>query len=284
MTRIIKIFTDNNFRMKPLSLSVVLNTLLSFFVVFLFLTVVVSFFRIKTWLKIAISAIISVSIAVIIFYKNNERYSKTQKLKTANLALSETKRVFNLLSEEQIASIFFELCKKLQLSPTLSDGFLIIEDAAIFPLFYPEDLSFENVKKIANKTPSFIKKIIVVSDGFTKTALDFKKELSMIFVKSEEAIKLLEKFDLVPKKERPIVKKENLFLRLFKKTNGKKFILYGVGLLILSLFAFYRLYYLISGGVFILFGLIATFFAKKDDFISTQKDFLQILNSLTENT
>lgn len=270
--------------MKPLSLSVVLNTLFSFFGVFLFLIVVVSFFKIKTWLKIAISAIISISFAVIILYKNNERYSKKQKIKTTNLALSQKKRAFNLLSETQILSIFVDFCKKLQLSPTVTNGFIIIDNAAIFPLFYPEDLSLNEIKKIANKTPSFIKKIIVVSDGFTKAALDFQKELSTVYVKSEEAIKALEKFDLTPKIESAVVKKENLFLRLFKRTNGKKFILYGVGLLILSLFAFYRLYYLASGGVFILFGLIATFFAKKDDVTSNGKDLLQILNSLTENT
>lgn len=283
MTRIIKIFTGNNFRMKPLSLSVVLNTLLSFLAVFIFLIVIVSFFQIKTWLKIAISAIISISFSVIIFYKNNQRYFKKQKLKNANKTLSEVKRAFNLLSETQILSIFVELCKKLRLFPTLSDGFLYVEDAAIFPLFNPEDLSFNEIKKIALKTPSFIKKVIVVSDGFTKTALDFQKELSTVFVKSEEAIKALKKFDLVPKIEPSIVKKENMFLRLFKRTNGKKFILYGAGLLILSLFAFYRLYYLISGIVFIVFGVTAALFSKNDGFTTNQKDFLQILNDLAEN-
>lgn len=269
--------------MKPLSLSVVLNTLLSFIAVFIFLIVIVSFFQIKTWLKIAISAIISISFSVIIFYKNNQRYFKKQKLKNANKTLSEVKRAFNLLSETQILSIFVELCKKLRLSPTLSDGFLYVEDAAIFPLFNPEDLSFNEIKKIALKTPSFIKKVIVVSDGFTKTALDFQKELSTVFVKSEEAIKALENFDLIPKTEPSIVKKENLFLRLFKRTNGKKFILYGAGLLILSLFAFYRLYYLISGIVFIVFGVTAALFSKNDGFTTNQKDFLQILNDLAEN-
>lgn len=269
--------------MKPLSLSVVLNTLLSFFAVFIFLIVIVSFFQIKTWLKIAISAIISISFSVIIFYKNNQRYFKKQKLQNANKTLSEVKRAFNLLSETQILSIFIELCKKLRLSPTVSDGFIYVEDAAIFPLFNPEDLSFNEIKKIALKTPSFIKKVIVVSDGFSKTALDFQKELSTVFVKSEEAIKALEKFDLIPKIEPSIVKKENLFLRLFKRTNGKKFILYGAGLLILSLFAFYRLYYLISGIVFIVFGVTAALFSKNDGFTTNQKDFLQILNDLAEN-
>lgn len=269
--------------MKPLSLSVVLNTLLSFFAVFLFLIVLVSFLKIKTWLKIAISAIISIFIAIIIFRKNNERYSKKQKLKNASKTLSEAKQTFNLLSKDRILSIFVELCKNLTLTPSLSDDYLTLKDTAIFPLFYPEDLSFNEIKNIISKTPSSIHKIIIVSDGFTKTALDFTKGLSVIFIKSDEAIKLLEKFDLIPQNEPIIIKKENLFLRLFKRTNGKKFILYGAGLLILSLFAFYRLYYLISGIVFIVFGVIAALFAKNDGLMTNQKDFLQILNDLTEN-
>ena len=100
----------------------------------------------------------------------------------------------------------------------------------------------------------------------------------MELIKTEAIVpRLLEK-NLIPLKAPP---KKNFPLnikKLFTKKSGKKFVAYGITLFIFSTFAFYPTYYVISGTVFIVYGLIALLFSKKSQQIKKPVAFFEALD------
>lgn len=263
-----------------ISLSVILNTLISVALTFLTTFAIVSLLKTSIFLKISFAILFSASIGIIIFLRGKKKHTEKRRELTARKNLLNAIDIINFSNKNTVDKIFAELFSKLNLAIKRQNDFYRVKGVTVYPCFYIDDLTCNDVKKISNDNPFDGSKTIVISNGFTKTALSLAKNLSIICLQTKDFIPILIKYNLLPNDDEVKISKENFFKRLFKRINGIKFIVYGACLLIFSFFVFYPIYYRVSGIIFLIFGTLAVFFGKKETKIKNDLDFIKLL---TEN-
>lgn len=263
--------------MKKLSLKAVLNAVISAVIMFTIFITAISFLKIKPWAKTFFALIFAAAFAALVFLLTEKKSRKQSKIKSSRSNLQRGILYLSTLNKQETFLVTEKLLNALNIPYTAEKNCFILKNDLLYPLFYLEDLSFNDVKKIVDETVNNNKNVVIVSGGFTKIAIEHEKPLNAVFVKTESFVSALESFNLLPPLNAPVIKKENIFIRLFKKVNGVKFLFYGVCLILLSFIVFYPTYYLISGSVFTIFGLVALSLGKSQPKLKQECDFTKIL-------
>lgn len=112
---------------------------------------------------------------------------------------------------------------------------------------------------------------VIIASAYEDGALSFIERFSGKIVAKDFnfGASILEKVNLLPKKSVNILpenfkKKSNLSVIFYKK-HAKRFFFFGLYFLLFSFFASLKIYYIILGGIFILFAFIIKLFGKNID-------------------
>lgn len=249
--------------MKKLSLSAILNTVISAMLIFIVCLVCISFLKTKSWIKILLALAFSLLASTLVFIFDQNRSDRRRKAKLSREFLKNGTIFLSTLSKKQIFTLTENLLNALNVKYIASENFFTLNKVILCPVLFLEELSFNDVKRIVDCFFTEGKLIVIISASFSKTALEYEKTLNTLFLKTEDFFTALRDFNLLPNMQIKPLKKENFFIKLFKKVNGLKFIVYGVCLLLLSCVVFYPTYYIISGGIFTFFGIFALVFGKR---------------------
>ncbi len=264
--------------MKKLSLSVILNTVISAALIFIVCLVLISFLKTKTWIKILLAATFSLLSSTLIFLFNKNRSNRRRKEKLSREFLKSGSTFLSTLNKKQIFSLTENLLNVLNVDYLANEYFFTLNDVILCPLLFLEELSFNDVKRIVDNCFAEGKLIVIISESFSKRAVEYEKALNALYLKTEDFFTALEDFDLLPSFQKPPLKKDNFFAKLLKKINGLKFIAYGTCLLLLSFVVFYPTYYIISGSIFTFFGIFAIIFGKRQPNKNKKsRDLIEIL-------
>lgn len=259
-----------------ITLPLFLNTVILLAFLFTANLLALSFLSVPFWLKVTLALMLSLSVSVLVFFKWQKNSVKKSKLKQSKQKTLCDLATLNLLARTDISKIFRYLFKNLNLTFKETNGYFLVNGAVVYPFCLPESLSFNEVKRTIDTSPYQGENFLIISDKFNESLKIYKDDLGVTLIDTEAILPLLNRFDLLPK-TKTTVKKTSLFRALFKKVNGRRFIIYGIALVAMSFIVFYPIYYLVSGVFFIVFGLIAVFFGKSD-LVILNNDFLTALN------
>jgi len=182
--------------------------------------------------------------------------------------ISACMHTLNVCTYDEKLTFFRDVLSKLNISAYIKDDHLLLFGGKkLLPLFSPSAVTEGNLFFLTRKLRSDKKPIIILSARFTAEAYLFAKEINVVLFDGEQVYNLLKLADRLPKSTASDRRNSPtaFFKRIFIKSNGVKFILFGLSFIVMAFMVFYPLYYYIVGGIFIVFGLIALFFASPVD-------------------
>lgn len=259
-----------------ISLPLFLNTIILLTLLFTVNLLGLSFLRIPIWLKILLAIMLSCAVSALAFIRWRSKSIYRTKIKQSKKQLACDLMLLNTLGRSQITEIFSALFKNLKQPAEEKQGYFLVSDTTVYPYCLPESLGYNEIKQTVDSSPFKSEKFLIISDGFKEGVKIYSGSLKAILITTETVVPLLNKYGLLPKNEKQEIKKKNLFKALFKKANGGHFLIYGITLIAMSFIVFYPIYYVVSGVLFAVFGLIALFFGKIDT-VGQDEDLLSAL-------
>ncbi len=259
-----------------ITLPLFLNTCLLLVLLFTVNLLGLSFLRIPLWLKILLAIMLSATVSALAFLRWRKNSIYRTKIKQSKKQLACDLMLLNTLKRSQITEIFSALFRNLQQTAEEKQGYFLINGTTVYPCCLPESLGYNDVKRIVDNSPFKSEDFLIISDGFKEGVKIYNEVLKVKLISTETVVPILNKYQLLPKNEKQEIKKRNLFKALFKKANGGRFLFYGITLIAMSFIVFYPIYYVVSGVLFAVFGLIAMFFGKNGT-ISQDEDLLSAL-------
>lgn len=264
--------------MRSLYLPAIFNFLICTVAVFISCSLALTYLKVSELIKIVVAITFSLLLGALCYFetvrkRKNKIYVNGRSVEVK--ACAETLTLFPKTKQiETFTLLFNSFCKDFD----FSDGYFLVNGVCLIPCLKLDDLNFDEAKTLVEVCPFKSEKTIIISSGFTKNLTTFSDSLNLTLITTAEVIPLLIERKLIGYEKPLKQKKENLFFRLFKKANGTKTIIYGATMIAFSFFVFYPVYYLVSGTIFIVFGLIAKFFGRSTDFFQEEKSLLNLLN------
>lgn len=219
-------------------------------------------FRLPIALVVALLPMIAIAYFKI---KNARNKESTQNENQAVFRLSE---FLTFSSPNEVKSLFKKLFEKINIPcESTTQKTTILSKYNCHFLFYPNDLQQTDIIKAVNTNNPKRLTTIVFGNTFAENCYDntFLTKANALVIDAKEIYSLLNSCDLLPKTEE-VNFKENKFKSLIKNLNDKKrakrFFYCGCALLLFSLFAFFPLYYTITGCVLLIASLILFLFGK----------------------
>ena len=252
------------------SFSLMIDVCFSAFIMFILSFALTGYF-IERPFAIAFSVILSIPVAMIAFKRITEKKKTVQLKKCKQEELDELNGELSLYSQQNINDLFFKAFSKAGFSPSKKNGALFInggKDVVLIRYGESGAKKTDVLKAFNLSRPNG--KAYLIAQTFSQELLTFIERFSgsIISVDDKKVYDFLQKTNCIPTSRLPkkIVKpkKERIKIAFFNRKNSKKFFLFGVLFLILSLFASLKLYYLISGSAFLIYSLILRLFGASD--------------------
>lgn len=251
--------------MKFFSLPVILNTAFALAFSFVLFFAGLAAINIPIWLKILLAAAVAVTLAALTMVKSSAVYMKKNETKILKSEKNAALKRLSHMKKHEITGLFRNLFNKAKVAYREENGCFLCGSAMIVPIFAPTDLNANDIKFMLDDAPFLYDRCYIIANGFDLSATDFCAAERVDAISAENFLPVLKRYGLLPcavNAAKP--KKEGLLRRVMKKVNGIKLIVYGAALFAMSFIVFYPVYYVVSGVIFIVFGLIARFFGKTD--------------------
>ncbi len=249
--------------MKKIILSVYTDTLFIALVSFLFSFALFRFYLNSFLLSLLFALLSSAAISTLAYLLI--RHKSVKKF----LKISDEKEILKLnfhlatdTNENNFNRIYSALSKKFENAKKLKSH-IVLNDEDYYFKFKLEPICADEVATLIKKSGKRKKVLLVcsINNEGAKLAANFGIRIMPI----EEIYILLKETDTLPDSyaffEKQATWKEKLKLR-FSKKMYKGYFLSGAALLIFSLFTFFPVYYLISGGILLCVAVAVRFFGK----------------------
>lgn len=264
--------------MRSLYLPAIFNFLISTVAVFILCSLALTYLKVVEIIKIVVAITFSLLLGAHCYFETVRKRKNKIFVNDRSVEIKACAETLTLLPKtkqsETFTTLFQSFCKDFD----FSDGYYLVNGVCVIPCLKLDDFTFDEAKALIETCPFKSDVTIIISNGFTKNLTSFSDSLNLTLIKTEEVVPLLIERKLIGYEKPPKQKKDNLFFRLFKKANGTKTIIYGGTMIVFSFFVFYPVYYLVSGTIFIVFGLIAKFFGRSADFFKEEKSLKKLLN------
>ena len=220
---------------------------------------------------IIISACFSVITLALFCLASKKKYGKITLKKADEKKYSELKNYLLLADDKEVEKILFAMLKKSENQPISSKNGLFISDGRkVAYKFSARPSGVDEIIEAYKSTPKNTS-LVFFGTAFDSEAVRFSESLSLRIklVDFSALYLLLAKYDCMPEipTDTPPVKKRSLgiiktMIESFDKKKAKNFAFYGFITLVLSRFVMYKIYYIITGCLFIIYAIILKFFAK----------------------
>lgn len=215
-------------------------------------------------LSFILSCVFAAGAGLAVWFFSTSRLERRESKKTDERSYRQRMLKLYLCTDDEIQEIFKALFDKLHICARvcgrhmrLGSSLTVISPLSIAPM------TADGLIKVLRECP-YPGSYAVISAEFTPDAKKIADILGVKLIPASSLGALLDEFDLLPAIDAPM-KKPRFFTRFSSflyKTNGRRFLIYGTFLFVLSSFTFYPVYYIVFGTVFVVYGLIAAFFGK----------------------
>lgn len=269
--------------MKNLSLSIVSDAVLSLTAVLIALLCIFRALGLNLPIAILFALIAAACASAFITIRNQ---SKRAKRLDASAVKSEKRSLVNtlsLLKINELIDVFAGLFEVHGQKLAKTESSLESDSLVLIPVFSPEKTTAEQIAEAYKRSAVADKTVVIISSAYTSEAILFAAESGIKLVGLDEVFSLFkEHAPEFIKSERRAAKRYEL-KRLIEKQNSTRLIFYGVILCIFGFFAFFPIYYAISGGLFIFVGLVVRFFGRPSAISATTFDSLFESEKSNEN-
>lgn len=283
-SRIICAAAVNNLNaMKNLSLSILSDAILSLAAILIALLCIFRSLGLNFPLALFFAFVAAACFSAAITVRNTAK--RKRRLDDGNVKAEKRSlaNTLSLIKNSELIDLFAGIFEIRGIKLTKTDGALETENLTLIPLFAPESLTATGVADAVKRSASAGKTAVVISSSYTSEAIRFAAESGVKLVGLDEVFSLFkEHAPEFIKSERRAAKRYE-FKRFFEKQNSGKLVFYGVMLCIFGFFAFYPVYYAISGGLFIFAGLTMRFLGKPSALGATTFDSLFANEKTDEN-
>ncbi len=172
----------------------------------------------------------------------------------------------NVCTYDEIFAVFRPIFNRMRINTRVADDYMILRENVLVKFsFRPDNLSANELYLILKDISVNNYSVVVLARGFTPDALSFAKKRGVKVFGASRIYDFLKDNSSLPELElnekKPFY--DGLFARLFQKTNGVKFILFGLSLVAMAFIVFFPIYYYICGGAFVVFGAACLILGKK---------------------
>lgn len=261
--------------MKKLSLPFIVNSVLSFAIVFPLLTLVFG----ANGLKVGAAASFALTLAVTASLSLGVLLTALSKGKSPLNAHNPRMLILNACTDDEIREYFFVYFRQKHKCAYATDKHLFVVDEKrdepagmeisrdfdeeFYLAFYPEEVRANDLATIERFTYDSAAqgKLSVVSMEFSAGAIKYAERRKIKLVDEKQILEMLDEYDLlknIEKKQSFVLKLKGLFNPIF----GKKAIFYGLFIAVLSPIAAYGIYYAVFGGLLFFYGIAAVTYDK----------------------
>lgn len=231
----------------------------------------ISYYMDSKTAAIIISASFSVITLALFCLASKKKYGKITLKKADERKYSELKNHLLLADDKEVEKILFDMLEKSESQPISSkNGLFISGERKVAFKFSARALGVDEIIGAYKSTPKS-NSLVFFGTAFDQEAIKFAENLTprIKLVDFSALYSLLAKYDCIPeiRTDTPHVKKRPLgiiksAIDSFDKKKARNFAFYGFVTLILSRFATYKIYYIVTGCLFIIYAIILKFFAK----------------------
>ena len=226
------------------------------------------------FLEYPTSLIMSICISLIVSIFTLKRlYSKRKRIKIENAdkkEFGETMIRLNLMKQSKVLEIFKKACAKDATVIKHKDWFYCQnQNTAYFIRFGFAKVSKTDIVKAFNLIKSQ-DKAVFFAQSYESEVSEFASRFNgrIILKDGKDAFYLLKEVCLIPNEDYSKVYSEkkyfNKMLGLLKKKNAKKFFLFGVCFCLFSFIAPLKTYYLVWGGIMLIYSALLILFGKDE--------------------
>ena len=212
---------------------------------------------------IIVSALFAAGAMLVAFSLSKRRAGKIRSSKTAKKSFYQRMYNLYLCTDDEIGAIFSAVLRELDICATVSGRHMSLADGTkVCAPLLPDPLTQDEIVREHRSDPN--NKLIVISSSFSPAAVSLASSIGVKLVSAETFARFLDEKGLLATSADEIKKpalKERLSVFFYRKS-GRRFLLYGVFLCAVSRLVFYPVYYLVTGTIFIVYGLIAAFFGR----------------------
>ena len=240
-----------------------------------FLSFLSAFLILNFYIDRPYSIIFGTCIAILVFMialdKMQKSASKKSLDKQKNIAVNNMCYTLCLLDKLKITELFERAINRRGYKTLKKKGGIFINETstAVFMIFSFDGITKTDVVRVFNSIPQSFKAYIF-GQSASDELLDFINRFNgkIIFVGAEKTYDFLSENSCLPKQTHNLKQKsysiKNFFSRLFIRKNAKKFLLFGVMLLLMSAFVVIKFYYVFCASIFITLSLFCRLFSKEE--------------------
>lgn len=251
-----------------MSFSLIIDVCFSAFIMFI-LTFVLTGYFIERRFAIAFSIILSIPVAMIAFKKITKKKENDKIKKSTQEKIDEMNNELSLYSQPDINDLFFRAFCKAGYTPLRKNGGIFINGGndVVLIRYGESGAKKTDVLKAFNLSrPNG--KAYLIAQTFSAELLSFIDRFNgaIISVDDKKVYEFLDKLNFLPTPRLPKktvkTKKERLKIAFFNRKKAKKFFLFGLLFLFMSLFTNLKLYYIICGSISLIYSLTLRLFGR----------------------
>ena len=221
---------------------------------FLLSLALLRYYRVTYGIALAAAILIGLAVGGLVFiliYTRHRKRALTKKEREKrdalllHLALEKDERVL-----DSLVSAFTADGKEV----TCRNGEIIVDDETLVPLLCLQPVDADEVARLIRKHAG--KPFTIVCNALTPEAEKLLSSFGLKAMRGDDIFSLFERTETIPDPlicgEIPRVTAKIKFRRAFGKSNARPFFVSGLLLLVMSLFAIFPLYYLITGSILLL--------------------------------
>lgn len=254
--------------MKSLLISIIINAVFCFLGTFTLLVALLHGAQVVHGAKLALAIFIAILGCVIYLYFSTKSASRKAEIMLGNKRQKRLNELLISYNNVKLIDLFKALLEKEGICARKKGWYLQFENFAILPLFLPNGLSANVASFCIKRLPSCLRPV-VITNTLDNDCILFLQAVNANAVTFKQVFCLVEKHFPHLLQSTQKTNKPKLFSAIKTRSNGKRFITYGLVLQVFSRFAFFPVYYLFCGSLFIILGLGIMFFVLptvKNDF------------------
>lgn len=254
--------------MKNFSLASFFNIIIATFIFFILsLAFFLGYFKYAVAISLSITLSLLFALIYFFFSKKKQQAKRIKNKEAKNI--DELMIELNFISKQNLYSTFTKAFNaKNKTVEKVNRGLYLKEDKTlIFFVFSFEGVTKSDVLQAYNMLKKEDKCLIYSSFCSPETEKFIERFGGLIQLENKKNIySLLKDASLLPKSTHILLdyNTKKTFKNYFNKKNAKRFLSFGIILVLMSFFVYYKIYYLIFGIAFLIFSSISLLFGKEN--------------------
>ncbi len=227
---------------------------------------ILRYFRLPLALSLAVCTLFSLAVGILLFLLFSRRKRKKQLSKAEQLKKDALLLHLALEKEERVRALFLEAFLAEEKRAHCKEKVLEVEEKICIPRFTLQPLSADEAAKLLREYGE--KNFTILCNRLSPEGEKLCRDFGISTLCAEQVFDLFIRTNTYPQTlicgEIPRKTAKTKFRAFFSKRNARPFFTSGILLLVMSLFTFFPIYYLLSGGALLITAILVRALGKEE--------------------